>query len=56
MQRYQRKRHLVVWLVLALALPAVVIWGLVARKDVPVMGADELPPAVETPNVEVEGE
>lgn len=43
MQRYQRKRHLVIWAVLAVLLPAVVIVGWVVRKDVPVMGADELP-------------
>lgn len=43
MQRYQRKRHLVIWVVLAVTLPVVVIWGLMARKDVPVMGAEELP-------------
>jgi hypothetical protein len=41
MQRYQRKRHLVMWVVIGGIVAGMMVWGLMGRKAVPVV--EEVP-------------
>ncbi|MEM7146356.1 MAG: hypothetical protein AAF591_14565 [Verrucomicrobiota bacterium] len=52
MQRYQRSRHRVVWMIVGVVVGVMMIWGLLGRKGIPVV--EEVP--VEMGEVEVEQE
>jgi hypothetical protein len=45
MQRYQRKRHLVMWVVMGGIVAGMMVWGLWGRKAMPVV--QEVPVEIE---------